>query len=513
MPLMPVNIPPGVYKNGTRYQSKGRWFETDLCRWHNGALVPIGGWVRRSDDSGDPVDPIVDDPDIERVRDGYSWRSNDTSAVLAWGSNLNLTVMAESGVTSVITPAGLPPGLLDPPVYDGYGVGSYGTGTYGSPRTAGSLGTNPVARWKFDNWGENLLAMADWTGTIYQWEYGFPADLAEPLPNAPTGIVDFTVTDQRTVMTIGADHELRLVQWSDSENAEDWTPTTVNQAGSQVLAGHGRMVGCYNVQKQILILTETDAYAARYLGPPYVYGFDRVGTGCEPVHRSAIVTTDKFAIWIGRNHVWMYDGTLHTVPCDLMDFVLDDVANGTGSTVVGFTVADFTEVWWLYTSTGGAGNVDSYIMYDWTDGSWAHGRLARNAAVDREPADSVLMVDYEGRVWRHEMPDQQFEEDGYGPYQAYALTGPFEMGEGETNLAVRYIYPDTQTYGSVDFKFEGRVMPTDQDPITYGTYAYDNPISTTGLMGRELMMGVYATGVSWRYGSVRLDVAGQTGRR
>lgn len=46
MPFLPLTPPPGMFRNGTRYQSKGRWFDGNLVRWHEQAMRPVGGWER-----------------------------------------------------------------------------------------------------------------------------------------------------------------------------------------------------------------------------------------------------------------------------------------------------------------------------------------------------------------------------------------------------------------------------------------------------------------------------------
>jgi hypothetical protein len=56
MPYIPLQLPPGVVKNGTKYQSKNRWFAADLVRWYEGAMQPISGWSQI---------PRNDAPDIE----------------------------------------------------------------------------------------------------------------------------------------------------------------------------------------------------------------------------------------------------------------------------------------------------------------------------------------------------------------------------------------------------------------------------------------------------------------
>ena len=46
MPYVPLKIPPGVFRNGTQYQAKGRWYAANLVRWTEGAMQAIGGWTQ-----------------------------------------------------------------------------------------------------------------------------------------------------------------------------------------------------------------------------------------------------------------------------------------------------------------------------------------------------------------------------------------------------------------------------------------------------------------------------------
>lgn len=45
MNLLPLNFPPGMFRNGTNYQSKGRWYDGNLVRWVRGVMQAIGGWL------------------------------------------------------------------------------------------------------------------------------------------------------------------------------------------------------------------------------------------------------------------------------------------------------------------------------------------------------------------------------------------------------------------------------------------------------------------------------------
>jgi len=42
--LVRLDIPPGIYRQGTEYQSKGRWYEAQLIRFLEGTVRPVGGW-------------------------------------------------------------------------------------------------------------------------------------------------------------------------------------------------------------------------------------------------------------------------------------------------------------------------------------------------------------------------------------------------------------------------------------------------------------------------------------
>src|SRR4051812_8012130 len=46
--LLPLDIPPGVYRQGTEYSSRGRWYDAYLVRWYDNALGPVGGWRKKS---------------------------------------------------------------------------------------------------------------------------------------------------------------------------------------------------------------------------------------------------------------------------------------------------------------------------------------------------------------------------------------------------------------------------------------------------------------------------------
>lgn len=46
MPLIKLQIKPGVSRESTAYGATGSWFDSDKVRWHNGVAQPIGGWSK-----------------------------------------------------------------------------------------------------------------------------------------------------------------------------------------------------------------------------------------------------------------------------------------------------------------------------------------------------------------------------------------------------------------------------------------------------------------------------------
>ena len=83
MALIPLDFPAGVYRNGTDLQSKGRWRDSNLVRWFDNTLRPIGGWRTRSDTASDA-----------QVRGLHSWIDNDSDRWIAAGSYNKLYITA-----------------------------------------------------------------------------------------------------------------------------------------------------------------------------------------------------------------------------------------------------------------------------------------------------------------------------------------------------------------------------------------------------------------------------------
>ena len=149
--------------------------------------------------------------------------------------------------------------------------------------------------------------------------------VAEPLTNAPLNNKAIVVTEERFIFALGSGGNSRRVSWCDKENNTVWSPAVTNEAGDQELATSGQIMCGVRTRGGTLIITDTDAHLAQYQGPPYVYGFSRVGTECGAISRLGLVTTDIGAFWFGLESFHFFDGnSVKTLQCDVHDYVFAD---------------------------------------------------------------------------------------------------------------------------------------------------------------------------------------------
>jgi len=134
MSLFPLKYPPGVFRNGTRYQAKGRWFDANLVRWHEGTMQPLGGWQKLKDSNGVDLDLN------EVIRGVLAWTDNTLKPRLALGTPTRVQVFLE-GVLSDITSSAVSAAVFDS---DGASTFSDKTAVVNSP-ASGDFQTPPGA--------------------------------------------------------------------------------------------------------------------------------------------------------------------------------------------------------------------------------------------------------------------------------------------------------------------------------------------------------------------------------
>ena len=499
MPLIPIDLKPGLYKNGTAYSGKLRWADSNLVRWKDGAIRVVGGWEAREDSTGTPIAALYADETAEAPRNIITWTDNNGVAQIVVGTNLALYHIDTSGNVTDISPSGFAGGPKDSGLEVGYGTYAYGNASYGTPRSAEGALPTPVPSWDFALWGENLLAQFRGDGDLYEWVPGDPAAVA--IATAPTDMQDTIVTDERIVLGIGGAGTPRLVQWSASEDNTDWTPSATNQAGSLTLAGVGPLLAVTQIMNEILILGQNEVYVGRYLGPPYVYGFDRVGDNNGLLSANSLITTARFAMWGAERNFWLYDGSLKKLESDIIDFFYDDLSDTEYSKTYSFTVRDFNEVWWLYQSkTSETTEPDSYICFDYALNHWTKGKLDRTVGIDKSATSTPLMVSPDGLIYNHELEYVSIV-DGDTPY---CETGPIELGQGDQQAYIDYLYPDEAVANSVTMTIKTKDMPNLTEQV-FGPYTLASPTPVRA-RGRQFALRFEGRAAGWKIGLMRANV-------
>lgn len=495
--LVEVKLPPGISRNGTVLQSRGRWYDSHLARFSEGVIGPVGGWQPHSDSTVSGL-----------ARRIIAWIDTAKTSWIGIGTHDHLYAMTRSGALHDITPAGLVAGRADAGTAGGYGSGTYGTGAFGVARPATGV-IQDATVWSLDVFGENLVGCNAEDGNLYFWDQD-PDDVATVISGAPTSNRGCFVTEEGFLMALGAGGDPRVIQWSDQEDSTLWTPDATNQAGSLPLQTFGRLMLSVRTRGSHLAFTDTDAWQGIYEGPPVIYGYQRVGEGCGVCSQAAAVAGGNLVAWMGKKEFWAFDGaTVQPLECDVADAVFLDINRTQISKVTAKHNPQFGEIEWGYPSADST-EVNRYVRWNYRESHWAIGALARTCGVSQGGAFEVpLMVDPSGTVWEHETGVDYTGED-----PPYIESGPLELaidGPAEYQMTVLGLVPDELTAGQVGATLIA-TSHTNGPETTYGPYDLTNK-SRTGQVdfrftARDVRLRLTGAAMAdWRVGDFKLNVA------
>lgn len=431
-PNLTLSFPPGIYRNGTEYETAARFFDGNLVRFHKGSRRPIGGWANRSSA-----------PVVGKARALHTWLDLNAAGRCAIGTHSRLYSMSEAGNINNITPA-----------------------TF----TAQDENTST---WSIDNGGEQLFAVNDGNGVIYEW---LPADLiAEPLANAPSADSLF-MTDEDILVAVAAGGDPRNVAWSDVRNHTQWTAAATNFAGDLNVASAGALMCGTRVLGGSLVWSTEDLHFMQYLGLPDVYGIRKISDDCGIIARGAFVTANDLTWWMGHNNFFTYAGVglVRPLPCDIHDFVFGagGLNRAHANKCRALHVEEFTEIWFLF-PRGSATEPDYAAVYNYGagEGHWTYHQIFRLCGIERGKGfDYPMMVDANGQVSDHERGQAR------GSARYFLRSGPLELSRGAQLMQVNALIPDEETSGDVEIDLYTREFPngaeTAHGPFTINDFGY-----------------------------------------
>lgn len=387
----------------------------------------------------------------------------------------------------------------------GYGLGGYGLGGYGTG-VANTVQTGtPIAAsdWTSDNWGQLILGCPA-NGGIYYWDPtgGFQnMSLVSSGPPFNSGI--FVSTSQQILIAFGStlDHRTEvplgigmsqdpmLMQWSDSEDFFNWTPTDADFAGNfRIPRGSEIRAAVAASANQNLVWTDLDLWAMNFIGQPDAYGFNQIGAGAGACGRHAVQPFRGGFHWMGVSNFYKYDGGgVQVVPCPVWDAVFQNLNTAFVQNVRAMPNTPFNEVGYLYPSAASVnGECDSYVKYNVTEAGqpWDYGLLARSAWIDQSVFGPPIATSPGGVVY-----SQETTNDADGQPLAWSLTsGYFYLAEGEDRVFVDQFSPDFiwGTYAAAQ---------SAQVQITW------NVVDFPGQTPRQY--GPYTVGIATKYVSTR----------
>jgi hypothetical protein len=490
-----ITPPPGLFRNGTVFQAKGRWYDAHLVRFQQDQVKPIGGWQKRSDAavfSG-------------AARALVSWRDNSNNRWIGIGTSAKLYVQTEAGTNFDVTPVGLAAGRADAAQNLGYGGGTYGSGAYGVP-PPNTVAYLPASVWSLENWGEDLVGCCDTDGKIYLWSLN-TASKAAAVANAPTGCAAIVTTDDGFLFALGAGGDGRRVAWCDQQNITVWTGLPTNQAGDQELTTAGTLQCGKAAPGGALLFTDVDVWQASYIGTPFVYTIERKGSGCGVISKGCVAVRDSAAAWMGKGGFWRFDGqAVQPLDCDVQDAVFGDMNRNQVSKVSAVHLADQGEIWWFYPSESATEN-NRYVCWAYRESErlgrniWTVGELARTAGNGRGVFPNPLMVDPGGWLYEHET-GVNFDGVAQPPF---IETGPIEIGQGDRMAEVQRIVPDQLADGNTAVTLYGRDWPNGPERSS-GPHVLTSPTDLL-FQAREVRLRFTgADSASWRIGAMRLDL-------
>ena len=500
MPMLPVQLPPGVVRGATPYETPGRWWDTNLVRWRGGVLEPVGGWQRSSAQ-----------PMSGAVRNIFVWRDNLNFERMLLGQDDKLVAQAD-GVFTDVSPTSFVP-LTATGAY-GFGVNDYNEEDYGDARATPSVAlSDNVGMWTMDNWGEDVLAVASTDGRLLHYSVASPTTDATVVSGAPIDNRAVLVTPERHVQMIGVGNNPRRFGWSSREDYEDWDFTsTTNTAGYLDLDATTPLRAMVKVRDGTLVLSESECYLSRYVGLPFIYNAERIGE-VRLMSPFSYATFEGRCVILGQTGFKLYDGgSIQHLECPLIDYILADMDPEAGKIrTYGAWNGVFPELWFWYPSVG-QNECDKYVIYNYAEGWWAIGSLSRTAMTPAAARQYPFMAGVDNYLYQHEFGWTNAGASRVG--SVYAETGALGIGQGDRTIEVRQLLPGNGAgFGSMQFRFYGQQTPEGSER-NFGPYTVrSNGYADTRVNGREVRMRVEATqDTDWSIGKIRLDVAAGTGR-
>ena len=437
------------------------------------------------------------------------------------------------------------------------------TSYFGWGEASGADFTIDPGLWVIDSFGQTVLAMI-YNGKCFEWDASSSAAsttraTAISGTEVPTASRHMIVsTPDRHVVFLGTETTLQdatpqdnmFIRFSNQESITEYTPSAINTAGTQRLTDGSRIMGSLRGRDALYVWTDTALYLMRYVGRPFTFAFEQVGTNCGLIGKNAAIEVDGAAYWMSENGFFRYTGKLESMQCLVEDYVYDDLNTRPRDLIFCGLNNLFGELMWFY-PTASSEEVNRMVSYNYLDSTlqrpiwvsnantafarttWADSSVFGNPhgtsfAPDTDVAstmDTYVVGNNEGSTtyYQHEKgTDQVLATGATTNILASIESGDFDItqdknrgitfkGDGEYMMSIRRFIPDflAQT-GNTQVTLNLKNYPTDSyassslGPFTITTSTTKQDCRARA---RAVQLKIENTGQSqsWKLGTFRLD--------
>jgi hypothetical protein len=417
--------------------------------------------------------------------------------------------------------------------------------------------------WSLSNFGQVLVATIS-NGKTFTWNSGIAAKFTTRASTTTpgfetaigTGVGNPTATrltlispttrhlihfGTETIIGDATTQDDMFVRFSDQEAINAYTIKATNTAGSQRLQDGTKIVGSIVAKENILVWTDNALYTMKFVGAPFTFGFEQVGTNCGLIGKNAAVEIDGVAYWMSNNGFFSFDGTVNSLACSVEDYVFGDCDTTKGQQICAGINNLFTEVTFWYPTSNSNFN-DRYVTFNYGEsqsvpmGNWYTGvntNSIRTSWIDAliypKPYASSYKSGNDGTfpvvigqdglgqttLFEHETGIDQINPDGSttaltSSLQSYDIA--LQQEQPETFLAMRRFVPDFKTLtGNANVTIGLKDYPSssiEESALSPFTITSSTTKEDTRARGRYASLKIENTGVGekWRFGTFLIDL-------
>jgi hypothetical protein len=444
------------------------------------------------------------------------------------------------------------------------------TSYFGWGKASGADFTIDPGLWVLDSFGQTVIALI-YNGKAFEWDASLTAATSTRATaitgtQVPTASRHMIVsTPDRHIVFLGTETTLQdattqdpmFIRFGTQESLTEYTPSAINTAGTQRLTDGSRIMSAIRGRDAMYIWTDTALYLMRYVGLPFTFAFEQVGTNCGLIGKNAAIEVDGTAYWMSENGFFRYTGKLESMQCLVEDYVYDDINTRPRDLIFCGLNNLFGEIMWFF-PTASSEAVNRMVSFNYLDSTsqrpiWvtnANTDFARTTWADSSvfgkpyataydpdtdvtsSADTFVVGNTEGSTtyYQHETGTDQVTAAGATTNVLGSIeSGDFDItqdkqrgvtfrGDGEFLMSIRRFIPDflAQT-GDTQVTLNLKNYPTDSY-VSSSLGPFTITTSTTKqdcrARARAVQLKVANTGASeaWKMGTFRLDTQAD-GRR